>query len=161
MFGRLKEMPPSDYKAAYDAAKKELAELIDTQERLGKRILLLRDSLRTLASLCGSEEIQIEVSKEAEYLLANASLTQDIQTILKSDYPGCQRPHTVRGKLERLGHDFSKYNNPQAAIHMALKRMAESETDPTEEVTTPDGKKAYRCPTLSHQLAEAYGVGAQ
>jgi hypothetical protein len=151
-------MPPSDYKTAYETAKKELAELIDTQDRVGKRILVLRESLKMLATLCDSEEIQIEVSAEAEYILANSTLAQDIEKILKWAYPSWQRPNTIKEKLERLGHDLSKYNNPQAAIHMALKRMAESPNDPTEETTQDDGKKAYRCPALTDQLADAYGA---
>jgi len=148
-------MPPSDYKAAYETAKKELADLIDTQDRIGKRILVLRESLKMLAALCDSEEIEIELSAEAEYLLENSTLTQDIQTILKSEYPAWQRPSRIRSKLGRLGHDLSKYNNPQAAIHMVLKRLADSPNDPTEETIQSDGKKAYRCPALTDQLAEA------
>jgi hypothetical protein len=147
-------MPPSDYKTAYETAKKELAELIDTQDRVGKRILVLRESLKMLATLCDSEEIEIELSAEAEYLLEKSTLTQDIQKILKSEYPAWQRPSRIRSKLERLGHDLSKYNNPQAAIHMVLKRLAESPNDPTEEIIQSDGKKAYRCPALTDQLEE-------
>lgn len=151
-------MPPSDYKAAYETAKKELADLIDAQDRIGKRILVLRESLKMLATLCDSEEIEIELSAEAEYLLENSTLTQDIQKILKSEYPAWQRPSRIRSKLERLGHDLSKYNNPQAAIQMVLKRLAESPNDPTEETIQSDGKKAYRCPSLSDQLEKAYSA---
>ena len=53
----------------------------------------------------------------------------------------------VKSHLEKLGHDLTQYKNPQATIHMVLKRMAES-SDVQEETTPDDGKKMYRKPPM-------------
>lgn len=136
-------MPPSDYKRAYESAKQELAEMIATQDRVGKRIMTLRESLKALATLCESEEVQIEPSVEAAYLLENSNLNEEIQEILKSRWPEWQRPHEVKSQLEALGHDLTKYTNPQAAIQMVLKRLVESGSG-AQENKGADGKQVYR-----------------
>jgi len=147
-------MPPSDYKKAYDTAKKELTDLVELQDKLEKRKIVLRESLEMLAGLCASEDVDIEISAEAAYLLAHANLASEIQAILKAEYPGWQRPHQIKAKLERLGHDFTgRYQNPQAVIHMVLKRMAEA-GEIQENRLPEDGKQVYRCPPLWQSIAD-------
>ena len=147
-------MPPLDYSRAYESAKKELAELVSTQDRISKRIVVLRESLKMLEALCQSEEVEIEPSAEADYIRLHSTLAQDIQAILKAEYPSPMRPSQVREKLERLGHNLSEYKNPQAMIHMALKRMAQSRE--IEETTShDDGKQVYRCAGLAASIAES------
>lgn len=146
-------MSSTDYQKAYEAAKKELAELVATQDAVAKRIVVLRESLKMLSALCESEEITIEPSVEAEYLRAHSTLAGDIQAILKSEYPGWQRPHQIKAKLERLGHDLGKYKNPQAAIHMVLKRMVDA--NEAQEQTAEDGKQIYRVPPTWKSIANA------
>jgi len=148
-------MSSSDYKSAYESAKKELADLIAAQDKMAKRVLVLRESLKMLGTLCESEDIAVEPSAEADYLLAHATLSQDIRGVLQSEFPESQRPHEIKAKLERLGHDLSKYRNPQAAIHMVLKRMVES-GEAREEQST-DGKQVYR----RASIAEALGVAPE
>jgi len=133
----------SDYRETYQAAQRELAELLVQQQKIEKRIVTVRKSLQTLAELCEDEGVDVELSREAAYLLENTNLADEISVILKSVWPGYLRPHQVKRDLERLGHDLNKYRNPQATIHMVLKRMAESEE--VQEGTIPeDGKKTYR-----------------
>lgn len=143
----------SDYVKAYESAKKELADLISTQDTIEKRIVGLRKTLETLGALCESEKIQIQPSAEAAYLLQNSTLSQDIQAILKSHWPNWQRPNQIKAQLEHLGHDLSRYGNPQAAIHMVLKRMVES-GDAQEDTSDEDGKQMYRFPPMWKSIAD-------
>ena len=143
---------PSDYRKAYESAKRELADLISKQEEIDKRKVELRKSIEALASLCKTEEIGLEPSAEAAYLLTNSTLAEEVQAILKSQWPLYLRPHQVKAQLEKLGHDLTKYQNPQAAIHMILKRMVE--TDDAEEHIGDDEKQMYRFPPMWLSIAE-------
>jgi len=137
----------SDYRKAYEAAKQELIDLLSQQERVEKRLVVVRQSIQTLAELCEGEGIDVDPSDEADALIDKSSLAEEIRTILQSQYPGWLRPSMVKQHLGRLGHDLSEYKNPQATIHMVLKRLVES--GDVQETTTPDdGKKIYRKPPL-------------
>ena len=142
-----------DYKRTYETAKQELADLIAAQDKLGKRIVVLREFLGAIGKLCESEEIEIEPSQEAAYLLENTALIDEIRAILRSRYPGWQRPHQVWKGLHELGRDLSEYANPQAAVHMVLKRLYES--GEVQEASDADGKKIYRCPPMWQAIRDA------
>lgn len=114
----------------------------------------MRESIQTLAALCESKGIEIFPSEEADILLKNTALAEEIRNILNSEYPNQLRPGEVRDHLKRLGHDLDKYNNPQAAIQMVLKRMAES--GEAEEGKSEDGKKIYSVVNM----AAMYGLAA-
>jgi hypothetical protein len=134
----------NDYVRAYEKAKQELNDLLIRQKEIGFRIVVVRQSLETLAALSDSEGIQIEPSAEAVELLENSTLADEIRAILTPAYPAWLRPGIVKDELTKLGRDLSKYKNPQSTIHMVLRRMAES--GEVQETTLPDeGKKVYRC----------------
>ena len=133
----------SDYRKAYETAKQELIDLLSQKDRIEKRLVIVRQSLSTLATLCDEEDVKIEPSKEAEELLEHSTLTEEIRSVLQAHYPGWLRPAMVKRQLEHLGHDLAQYTNPQATIHMVLKRLAESE-DVEEDIDPEDGKKTYR-----------------
>jgi hypothetical protein len=133
----------TDYQKAYESAKQELASLLAKHQEAERRIVLVRQSLQTLASLCESEGIQFNPSTQASYLLEHSTLADEIRTILKAAWPEFLRPRHIKCALQHLGHDLNQYQNPQATIHMVLKRMADSEE--VQENTVPeDGKKTYR-----------------
>lgn len=134
-------MGSSEYKRAYETAKLELAELLVTQDRLEKRKLELRKTIETLATLCEVEEIEVDSSKEQEYLLENSTLADEIRSILRGYWGRKFRPNEIKSELTCMGHDLSKYRNPQASIHMVLKRMVESKE--VLESTDAEGKQVY------------------
>jgi hypothetical protein len=134
---------PVDYRKTYGLAQKELAELLSEKDRIEKRILVVRKSLQTFAELCEDEGIEFMPSNEADFLLRNTSLADEIRGILKATYPEYLRPHQVKTELERLGRNLSQYTNPQATIQMVLTRMIES-GDVLEGASREDGKKIYR-----------------
>ena len=128
----------SDYRRAYDAAKKELAELLAQQEQIGKRLVIVRQTIQTLAVICESEGVDVDPSDEAAGMLESSTLADEIRAVLAAKYGVRLRPHEIKSELERLGCDLSEYKNPQATIHMVLKRMAESKE--IEEETDSGGK---------------------
>jgi hypothetical protein len=65
-------------------------------------------------------------------------LTDEIRIILQA-HANWMRPHEVNAELERIGHDLSKYKNPQATIPMVLKRM--DEPPDVDETLSADGKQ--------------------
>lgn len=131
----------SEYRKAYEAAKQELTDLLAQQQLVEQRVVIVRQSLQTLAALCESEGVEVKPSAEAEGLLASSTLAADIRAILAAHCLRWFRPNGVKAQLERLGHDLSQYKNPQATIHMVLKRMAES--GEIEEKTDEEGKAIY------------------
>ena len=147
---------PSVYHKAFEEARRELAELIATQERLEKKKVELRKTIEALGALCKADNVETEPSVEAAYILEHSTMPEEIKRILKSQYPAWLMPAQVKSELEKLGHDLSRYTNAQATIHMVLKRMAENEQDVQETVLPSDGRKAYRSPGLHHRLSEAY-----
>jgi hypothetical protein len=132
----------SDYRKAYESAKRDLAKVIADQEVLEKKKLALRKTIEALAAQCEGDQVAIDPSPDAAYLLAETTLADEIRTILQAHE--WLRPHQIKIELEGLGHDLTKYENPQAAIQMVLKRMVESEE--VYEKLDNDGKKVYRRP---------------
>ena len=135
-------VPLSDFRKAYETAKRQLAELVAEQERLEKKKLILRKTLEALALQCQAEESADDLSAETSTLILRSSLADDIRAILKVSYPEWLRPHAVRKELENLGRDLHKYRNPQATIHMVLKRIVQAKD--AEETRDPAGKQIYR-----------------
>jgi hypothetical protein len=134
---------PVNYRTLYEQQQKTLAELLTQKEAVEHRILIVRKHLQTLGEICENENIDIEISQEAAYLIQNTNLADEIRGILKSVWPGYLQPRVVKENLEALGRDLSKYQNPQATITMVLKRMSES--GEVQEGTIPEtGKKTYR-----------------
>jgi hypothetical protein len=133
---------PSDYRQMYESAKRDLAALVEEQQRLERRKLKLRKTVEALAAQCENDNISIEPSEEALEAL-QSSMADEIRSILSSAYPNWIKPNAIKAELETLGHDLGMYTNPQASIQMVLKRMQSS--DEVEEAAMPDdGKKAYR-----------------
>ena len=75
-------------------------------------------------------------------MLAHFSLADDIRAILRTSYPEWLRPHAVKQELQKLGRDLEKYRNPQATIHMVLKRIVQAKD--AQEARDPRGKSLYR-----------------
>lgn len=140
----------SEYRKAYEVAKQELTDLLAQQEYVEKRIVVVRQSIQTLATLCESEGVEVKPSAEAEGLLSLSSLAADIRAILGAHVLIWFRPLGVKSELERLGRDLSEYRNPQATIHMVLKRMVES--GEIEERTDDEGKAVY----MKRSMLDAY-----
>lgn len=147
--------PTSDYRKAYEAAKQELTDLLAHQESVEKRIVIVRQSLQTLATLCESEGVEVKPSAEAEGLLALSGLAADIRAVLSAHCLVWFRPNGVKSELERLGRDLSEYKNPQATIHMVLKRMVES--GEIEEKTDAEGKAIY----MKRSMLDLYTTAGQ
>jgi hypothetical protein len=148
---------PSKYREAYAQATRELAELVSTQGKLEKRKIELRKTIESLAGLCEGDEVRIEPSREAAGLLKISTLADEVRAVLASVHPAWMTPHRIKGEVERLGHDLSRYKNPQSAIQMVLKRMVQSED--TREQVMEDGKTAYRRVSLAEQFSIQLGVG--
>jgi hypothetical protein len=130
----------SDYHKAYAAAKQELTDLLRSQEQISKRLVVVRQSIQTLATLCENEGIEVDPSDEASALLEDSTLADEIRTVLSAHYGVFYRPNAIKDELQRLGHDLSQYSNPQSTIHMVLKRMRQSRD---VEEKTKEGKLVY------------------
>jgi hypothetical protein len=131
---------------AYEIAKNTLSDLIVRQKKNELRILQLRQEIRSLAIWCEGRGIQVAPSAEADYLLKNAALADEIRSILKSASPGFVRPYQIKLILHDLGHNMDIYSNPQSMIQMLLKRMAES--GEVQIGLAPNGKLVYRIVTF-------------
>jgi endonuclease/exonuclease/phosphatase (EEP) superfamily protein YafD len=131
-----------DYGSAYEQVGRDLKNAIAERDRLEMKITTLRQTLTALAASCEQQGIEIEQSQEALYLLESSTLPDEILTVLRAAYPGYHRANTNKNKLELLGHDMSKYQNPLATIHMILKRQIEA--DKVESSKNKAGEKLFR-----------------
>lgn len=135
----------SDYRKAYEAAKQELADLLSKQEQIGKRLVVVRQSIQTLATLCESEGIEVDPSDEATALLESSTLAAEVRTLLSAHFGVFFKVSWLKDELQRLGHDLSQYKNPQSTIQMVLKRMVIA--GDVEERKGNDGKYCYAMAT--------------
>jgi hypothetical protein len=133
-----------ELRKAYKATQRDLDRLLSQQQKLEKEIVSIRKTLQELHSFCEFAGLQVEPASGA-YLLEKSELRDEIRSILIANYPGWTRPNQVVAELERIGHDLTRFSNPQASIQMVLKRMVEAE-EAQETVWPPDGKKIYRVP---------------
>jgi len=133
---------PSETRKTYEKYQRELADLLSKKALLDRTIIAVRQTLQGLAALCEAENIEIDASPEAEYLLETSALPDEILSVLRARHPGYHRATIIKQQLEKLGHDMSKYKNPLATIHMVLKRLIEA--DKVETGTNEAGEKLYR-----------------
>ena len=93
---------------------------------------------------------------KTEVDITSMTLADTIRLVVKS----CGRPVSVkemRGKLQDLGFDLSKYSNVLASIHTAIARMVDSE----ELIwTDEDGKKISAGPELKPVASNEPDIGA-
>ena len=117
-------------------------DLLAQQEKLEKRIVIVRQNIQNLAALCENMGVTITPSEEAKYLLENASMADEIADVLRAEYPEWLRPSDIKRRLVDLGHDMDAYTNSLATIHMILKRQKESRR--VRERIHPQGFKVYQ-----------------
>jgi hypothetical protein len=103
----------SDYRRALDAALREYEALTGERAKLDARIAQLAQTIGNLTRLCG-------MTPTVPWGLSDAC-----RIVLKA----AGHPLTVgevRGHLEAIGVDLTRYANELAAIHTTLKRLRES-----------------------------------
>jgi DNA-binding PadR family transcriptional regulator len=119
-------MTKSDYQRAYDSAEQELTELLQVQELIEKRIIVLRQNLSSLAALCKQDDVDFEPGILAGALIDRMGITADILAIVNREPSGLS-PAEVRNQLKELGYDLSKYQNPLATVHVILDRLEKAD----------------------------------
>lgn len=134
-------MANANYLRAYETAKQELAEVLLQLQGLEQKKMVLRQTIEALEAQCKAAGIDLQQSEEATYLRENTALADEIRSVLNAQPLTLFRPAEVKEELARVGHDLGKYGNPQAAIHMVLKRLVQS-GEAEEKVV--DGKQCYR-----------------
>jgi hypothetical protein len=141
-----------------EKTKREIVGMSALQERIEKKKLDARKGLRKLSDMAVNLGISGGAAIGLVHEIENRSLPDEIRSILGANYPDWMTPKIIRSHLDQLGWDLTNAsNNPQSAIHMALKRMSRSSSDPTEE-QTDSGRKSYRCAPMSYSLGAAFGV---
>src|SRR5271155_3040065 len=100
-------MTKSDYQKAYETAEKELANCLEFQKFLEKRILHLRQNLSSLATLCKTEDIDFDPGTMPGDLIDRMGITDDIYSIVNNSDKGLIATQ-VRDRLIELGYDLSK-----------------------------------------------------
>src|SRR5690242_9087204 len=133
-----------EYRQRYEALNRELADLDLKQESIEKKRVYLRKELKNLETWLKSEGVELTPSPETASLQESLTLADDIRAILKLQYPRALRPNAIKAEINDLGRDLGKYSNPQATIHMVLKRMAQSASGGVSESRDSDGKQVYR-----------------
>jgi hypothetical protein len=140
-----KENYKTSIKAALDAAKLELNDLLEKQTELEKQIAQMRQTVGSLSQIW--EELSPPPSNKRNQPSADDplfmeawGLTDSIREVLKAADERLIATQ-VRDGLIRLNHDVSNYKNLMAAIHTTLSRLCQKGE---LEETAVDGKSAYR-----------------
>jgi hypothetical protein len=105
-------MTKARYQTAFDAARRELDELLARRNELETRIAQLRQIVATLAPLCG---------EPAEFDLG---LTEACRSVLRGSV--ALRAPDIRDRVQALGVDLSRYSNGLGAVHTVLKRLVDA-----------------------------------
>jgi hypothetical protein len=120
-------MERSYYKEARDKALKDYKEISRQIHELNLRKGQLRETIMALNSLCSRLPNVESLSLSNAIRVVYATATRFLSAI------------EVKGKLEDLGYNVSRFKNPLASIHTALERMAK--TDELSKRTDEDIKK--------------------
>jgi hypothetical protein len=99
-------------KADYRAIQAKIGKCRDEQERLEKRLVGVRETVVSLSKMLGES-----FSEEDEL-----GLTDAIRQAFKTASGG-MAPTDVKGRLEQLGYDTSKYGNVMASVHSVINRL--------------------------------------
>lgn len=103
-----------DYRRALDAALREYETLTAERAKLDSRIAQLAHTIGNLTRLCGlTPTVPWGLSDACRIVLKAAAG----QPLTASD---------VRGHLDAIGFDLTRYANELAAIHTTLKRLRDS-----------------------------------
>ena len=112
------------YKVALAKAKEdlkasiaELGEIELRQRALEQRIVELRQTVAALSKLCGEEFLEEDA----------LGLTDAVRMAFKSMGNTPMAIHDVRGRIESLGFDTSRYGNVMASIHTVVRRLVEKQ----------------------------------
>jgi hypothetical protein len=137
-------MDNKTYREAYEQAAGELEALLQEQGRIEDRILALRKTMNSLATLISQHEGKDK--NFAEYAnahmreLIDSTITDDIRRIVAaSDQPFTTAD--IRDELNKLGGSLAEHSNPLATINAILNRLIE-QGFVTE--TVKGGRKAWK-----------------
>jgi hypothetical protein len=136
-------MTNETYRGAYDKAANELEELLKQQQRTEERILALRKTMNSLATLISQHEgkdksfIDYAAAQMREFI--DTSLTADIKRIITASN-GPMTTSDVRDELNKLGGSLAEHSNPLATINAILNRLHEQGV---AFETVKDGRKAW------------------
>ncbi len=100
--------------------REALTAVIEEYERLSKQRSAIDERLAQLVQAMGSLSHLCNLSPTVEF-----GLTDACRMALKS----VDQPLTaaeIRGKLEAMGYDTSRYSNPLGSIHVVLRRLCRS-----------------------------------
>ena len=102
-----------DYNSALQAARQELAQLVQQREAITIRIMQLEKTVAGLATLAAQNQVQqtyqIELSEAIIIAMRNAA-----------------QPMTavgIRDLLVAMGFQFGRFVNPMSAVHNSLRRL--------------------------------------
>ena len=137
-------MDNKTYREAYQKAAGELEELLKQEEQIEARILALRKTMNSLATLISQHDGKDKDFQE----FANAwlretvdtSLTNDIRRILGASEESFTTSD-IREELSKLGGSLAEHKNPLATINALLSRLVE-QGFATE--TLKEGRKAWK-----------------
>lgn len=130
----MRRMSKEIHKRSYDAAVKELSELMENREMLeseleavDSKILKLQWAVRGVGNLCNANPETEYPHLFPESASPDIGFTDAIREVLQTE-PGEEffTPVNVRTVLEHRGFDLKKYKNPLASIHTILKRLEKS-----------------------------------
>jgi hypothetical protein len=144
-----------DFKESLKAAKAELAALqhelggcLKHQEELEKKIAAVRQMITGFSDALGEQFV------EEDSLGLTDAIRQAFRT---SGSP--MTPTDVKGRLETLGYDTSKYGNMMASVHSVINRLVKQ--GQIRGVGALGGKPAYQwsgpSPSVEDILTKAFG----
>jgi hypothetical protein len=127
-----------NFKESLDNAKAELVELqqelgycLKNQEGLEKKIAAVRQMIAGFSDALGEKFVEED----------SLGLTDAIRQAFKTS-DASLTPTDLRGRLESLGYDTSKYGNLMASVHTVINRLLHQEQ--IQPNGTIGGKPAYQ-----------------
>ena len=116
-------MTNSSYKAALEASKRELRQLIDQRDEINQRIMKVQTAIVANANMLDDpEEISAQLTEMSE-IVTPTGFTDAVRRVLQAAGSQGLTPVEVRAALIESGVDLSVYSNPLSVIHTTLKRL--------------------------------------
>jgi hypothetical protein len=117
---------PGVYTRALEAARNELAGLLQQRQEIDKRVMQLQRTVDALLAVCEEQGVQLPSDLLPPELESPTPIgfTDAVRNILRErGLP--MGPIAVRDALVDMGIDMNKYSNPMVPVHNTLKRLCE------------------------------------
>ena len=131
----------TSFQKALEDAKEQLRHLVVQRDEINLRLEHAQGAIIALAKMLDDAQEASKQLAEMNEIVGPSGLTDAVSRVVQASMDGFTAVE-VRGMLEAMKFDLSKYSNALATIHTTLKRLEASKR--VRSYSTPTGETVYQ-----------------